>query len=205
MSSVTIVVLVNGEATPFFSNERGLRQGCPLSPLLFILALEGLSILLKSSQLAGKITGIKVSRLVKILHIFFVDDILIATRADPQEWLEINTILNYFCRASGLQINETKSTFHHSGLSEVDIESYRNIFPFCFLEISQGLRYLGYFLKPDCYKVTDWHWILKKFEKRISTGAIDGSHWGGDSYLLNQSWKVKLSIGWLWLPSQDLY
>ena len=49
ISSATIVILVNGEVTSLFSNERGLRQGCPLSPLLFILALEGLSILLKSS------------------------------------------------------------------------------------------------------------------------------------------------------------
>jgi hypothetical protein len=130
--------------------------------------MEGLSILLKSSQQAGKITGIKVSRLVKILHIFFVDDILIATRADSQEWLEIDSILKFFCRASGLQINATKSTLHYSGLTEVDIELYKNIFSYNFLEISIGLRYLGYFLKPDCYKVTDWHWILIKFEKRIT-------------------------------------
>jgi hypothetical protein len=83
--SVTIAVLVNGEATPFFHNERGLRQGYPLSPLLFILAMEGLSILVKNSQQEGTLTGIKVSRLVKILHIFFVDDVLIVTRANSQE------------------------------------------------------------------------------------------------------------------------
>jgi hypothetical protein len=84
VSSATIVVLVNGEATPFFLNERRLQQGCPLSPVLFILAMEGLSILHRSNQLVGKIIGIKVSRLVKVLHLFFVDDILIATRVDPQ-------------------------------------------------------------------------------------------------------------------------
>jgi hypothetical protein len=168
VSSATIVVLVNGEATPFFQNERGLRQGCPLSPLLFILAMEGLSILLKNSQQAGKLTSIKVSRLVKILHIFFVDDILIATRVDSQEWMEIDSILKFFCRASGLQINATKSTIHYSRLTEVDLDMYKNIFSYNFLEISIGLRYLGYFLKPDCYKVVDWRWLLIKFEKRIA-------------------------------------
>jgi hypothetical protein len=49
ISSATLAVLVNGEVTKTFRCERGLRQGCPLSPLLFILILEGLSILLKNS------------------------------------------------------------------------------------------------------------------------------------------------------------
>jgi len=101
VTSVTIVMLVNGEATSF-SNERVLRQGCPLSPLLFILSLKCLSILLKLRQQEGIITGIKVSRLIKVLHFFFVDDIIIATKEDLIEWQEIKSILNLFCRALGL-------------------------------------------------------------------------------------------------------
>jgi hypothetical protein len=75
------VVLVNGKATNFFKSGRGLRQGCPLSPLLFILVMESLSFLIKSRQRDGSLTGIEVSRLTKILHLLFVDDILILTRA----------------------------------------------------------------------------------------------------------------------------
>jgi hypothetical protein len=80
MSGVTTAsfsVLVNGETSPFFHSGRGLRQGFPLSPLLFILAMEGLSLLLKNSQSEGKISGVKVSRVVWILHLLFVDDVLI--------------------------------------------------------------------------------------------------------------------------------
>jgi hypothetical protein len=54
VSSSSFVVLINGEATNFFRSGRGLRQGCPLSPLLFILVLEGLSLLLKESKATGK-------------------------------------------------------------------------------------------------------------------------------------------------------
>jgi len=77
VSFVSLAVLVNGEATKFFRSGRGLRQGCPLSPLLFILVMESLSLLLKSSQREGSLTRIKVSRLTKILHLLFVDDVLL--------------------------------------------------------------------------------------------------------------------------------
>jgi ABC-type glutathione transport system ATPase component len=63
---------------------RGLRQGFPLSPLLFILVMEALSLLLKKAQSEGKITGLKVSRTIKILHLFS-DDILIMTKGTFQE------------------------------------------------------------------------------------------------------------------------
>jgi hypothetical protein len=102
VSNATFAVLINGETTSFFQSERGLRQGCPLSPLLFILVMEGLSFLLKKSQVDGIITGVKVTRLVKILHIFFVDDVLLMTKENLQEWREIEIILKTFCRASGL-------------------------------------------------------------------------------------------------------
>jgi hypothetical protein len=53
-------VLINGEANDFFKSGRGIRQGFPLSPLLFILVMEGLSLLLKDTQSKGKLSGIKV-------------------------------------------------------------------------------------------------------------------------------------------------
>lgn len=43
ITTVSFGVLINGAASPFFPAERGLRQGCPLSPLIFLLVLEGLS------------------------------------------------------------------------------------------------------------------------------------------------------------------
>jgi hypothetical protein len=79
-------VLINGEAIDFFKSGRGLRQGCPLSPLLFILVMEGLSLLLKESEREGKLTSIKVSRSIKILHILFVDDVIIMKGDTMHEW-----------------------------------------------------------------------------------------------------------------------
>jgi predicted amidophosphoribosyltransferase len=96
---------------------RGLRQGCPLSLLLFILVMESLSLLLKDSQREGKLSGIQVSKSIKILHILFVDDVIIMTGATIHEWWEIDKVLKLFSLTSGLLINVTKSTFHQSGLT----------------------------------------------------------------------------------------
>jgi hypothetical protein len=112
----TYAILINGESTKFFKSGRGLRYGCPLSPLWFILVMEGLNLTLKEGRANGKLTGIKVSRLINILHLLFVDDVLIMTKASIEEWKEIEKILCVFCGASGLMINLQKSTFHHFGV-----------------------------------------------------------------------------------------
>jgi hypothetical protein len=81
VTSVSYAVLINGEPSPFFQRGKGLRQGCPLSPLLFILVMESLSILIRKEKEVGSLTGIKVSRITKILHLLFVDDVLIMSKA----------------------------------------------------------------------------------------------------------------------------
>jgi hypothetical protein len=166
--SATFTILINGEPTDFFNSGRGLRQGCPLSPLLFILVMEGLSLALKRSQAEGTLTGIKVSRLIKILHLLFVDDILIMTKASIPEWMEIKRLLNSFCCASGLLINAQKTSFLHFGVQQHVLDTLKASFLFNFQDLINGFRYLGYFLKLDRYKFEDWQWLIDKYEKCIS-------------------------------------
>jgi hypothetical protein len=110
VTSASFSVLRNGEPTTFFESGRGLKQGCPLSMLLFILVMEGLSILLKDKKLEGKLSGVKVSRIIKILHVLFVDDVVIMSKAGAQEWWQIDKLLKSLCSSSGWMINISKST-----------------------------------------------------------------------------------------------
>jgi len=54
----------------------------------------------------GFIIGIKVSRLTKILHLLFVDDVLIMSKAILLEWREIDKLIYLFCKSSGLSVNQ---------------------------------------------------------------------------------------------------
>jgi hypothetical protein len=108
ITSTTYAVLINGEPFDFFISGRGLRKGCPLSPLLFTLVMEGLSLAIKKKQSEGLVSGIKVSRLVRIIHLLFADDLLILNNASISEWLVIKKLLDTFCSATGLLINNQK-------------------------------------------------------------------------------------------------
>jgi hypothetical protein len=138
-----------------------------LSPLLFILVMEGLSILLKKEKEANLLSGIKVSRITKILHLLFVDYVLILTRACVVEWNVIVGLLKNFLHASGLEINVEKSTFHVAGVEESGLAPFKEIFPFSYVPLESVFKYLGYFLKPNYYKAEDWRWLIKNFKRRI--------------------------------------
>jgi len=125
--------------------------------------MESLSILLKKWQEEGNLTGVKVSRVIKILHLIFVDDVLIMKKETIEEWMMIKTILEQFCSASRLKVNHKKSTFHHAGLQGEDLARFKDIFPSNFMELVGGFRYLGYFIKDEKTSFEDWRWIIIKF------------------------------------------
>jgi hypothetical protein len=77
ITSVNTTVLVNGTPTDFFKCHRGLRQGCLMSPLIFLLVIEALSKMMIQVVDAGTFQGLKVVVSTFISHLLFVDDVLI--------------------------------------------------------------------------------------------------------------------------------
>jgi len=156
VNSVSYVVLINGEPSSFFRRGKGVRQGCPLSPLLFILVMESLSILIKKEVEDGTLTGIKDTNYTKILQLLFFDDVLIMSRASVEERIVIAKVLKLFQLATWLVINDEKSTFHSAGLGEKGLMPFKFLYPYEFEFIDTGFKYMGYFLKLNCYKSGDW-------------------------------------------------
>ena len=148
LNSANFALLVNGTPSSFFTASRGIRQGFPLSPLLFILVIEGLSLLIKDAQNNGKIMGINISFQLSFTHLLFVDDVILFGSGTFEEWVAFKVILDTFCVASGMSINMDKSCFLFNNMEEGLLNRISSSLSFKYDHISQGFKYLGYFIKP---------------------------------------------------------
>jgi hypothetical protein len=206
LSTVTFSVLINGSATDFFRSERGLRQGCPLSPLLFLLVAEGLSRAIAAEKRSGSFPGINISNTLHITHLLFVDDILVFSAGTRGEADNLNNTLKLFSKATGMIINEGKSTLTTSCLSELEKRRYRLLFPFEEKTIDEGLKYLGFTLKPNDYRKEDWSWLLKKLEKRLSSWSHKWLSRAGRLVLVKSVLEA-IPVFWMslsWIPKGTL-
>ncbi|XP_043718101.1 uncharacterized protein LOC122666056 [Telopea speciosissima] len=110
LRSVSHHILINGASRGSFSPSRGIRQGDPLSPALFILCSHALSCLLLKAESESLIHGIKVrNRAPPIIHLLFTDDSLIFSEVKVDEIYHLKDILSTYCKASGQSINLSKS------------------------------------------------------------------------------------------------
>ncbi|GKV21520.1 hypothetical protein SLEP1_g31494 [Rubroshorea leprosula] len=107
VSSSTISILVNGNKTDAFLPSRGIRQGDPISPYLFILCMEYLSIKLSNGMAKGKWKGSKAGKRGPTLsHIFFADDLIFLGKATLTNAQYLKDTLEFFCSRSGQMTNE---------------------------------------------------------------------------------------------------
>jgi hypothetical protein len=110
ISTVSYQVLINGQPSTSFTPARGIRQGDPLSPYIFILCANVLSGLLHKEAQSHSIHGIQVARNApKITHLLFADDSLLFARANQNEANTIIQVLNKYQLASGQLVSYEKS------------------------------------------------------------------------------------------------
>ena len=123
ISSVTYAVRINGKPSGHIIPTRGLRQGDPLSPYLFLLYVEGLSALIKKATADGFLEGISVSRGGPCLsHLFFAYDGLIFCKATIKECDVLQRILSTYEKASGQQLNQSKTSLFFSPNTAKEIQ-----------------------------------------------------------------------------------
>lgn len=108
-------LLWNGEKTEAFKPERGLRQGDPLSPYLFVLCMERLCHLIDKSIELKEWKPISLSRGgPKLSHICFADDLILFAEASIAHIKVIRQVLEKFCLASGQKVSLEKSKIFFS-------------------------------------------------------------------------------------------
>ncbi|XP_059638715.1 uncharacterized protein LOC132280989 [Cornus florida] len=182
LHSTRYSILVNGSPTGFIQPSKGLRQGCPLSPLLFTLVANQLSQLINTSISEGRLTLSNTALKAKstCCHTFFADDLLITCKASVSNARTLKHIFKIFGDAAGLHINYQKSSVIFSKFTRRKrsilnmLQCKEDVFPFKYLGLP--LSFIG-FRKFHCNALID------KISKKLS-------YWS--TKLLSTAGKVEL-------------
>ncbi|GKC62607.1 RNA-directed DNA polymerase, eukaryota [Tanacetum coccineum] len=115
-------VLINVIPTSEFHFQKGLKQGDPLSPFLFILVMESLHLSFARVLKVGLYKGISFNNSLTISHLFYADDAVFVGKWDISKIKTIVNVLKYFFMASGLKINLHKSKLARIGVSKEAVD-----------------------------------------------------------------------------------
>ncbi|XP_070014295.1 uncharacterized protein [Nicotiana sylvestris] len=158
-------ILINGQAHGFFKSSRGIKQGDPVSPTLFILAAEALSRSLNALHTNLYFCGFGMPKWsLKINHLVYADDMIIFSSSDETSLMLIMQVLKAYENASGQLVNKTKSVVYLHHLTDMEVVSkveritciHRNDFPIIYLgcPIFYARRKLEFY-QPLITKVMD--------------------------------------------------
>ncbi|KAJ0454037.1 putative RNA-directed DNA polymerase [Helianthus annuus] len=178
VSSARASVLVNGSPTFEFKCHKGMRQGDPISPFLFVIVMEALSCMIVRACGLGILKGVSLPNGGPVVsHLFYADDAVIMGEWSRENVLNVVRILRCFHICSGLKINLSKSNLFGVGSQQVEVEEMADVvgcradaFPFKFLGLSVGAN-MG--------RISSWRPVFDVFEKRLSLWKASTLSLGG--------------------------
>jgi len=164
---VQVSVLVNGSPTKQFKLEKGVRQGDPLLPYLFIIATERLITAISEAKAKGLLTGVDLPNdgpSISSLH--YADDAMFIGNWSDSNVQNLMRILSCFHHASGLKLIWFKSSISGVGASSTEITRLASQ-----LGCKEGnlpFRYLGLSTRVSMHKAKSWKTVLDMFAKKLS-------------------------------------
>lgn len=183
ITTPTFSVNLNGSLTGNFKSSRGLRQGDPLSPYLFILVMEGLTQMLKHQTSIKNFSFHPRCGNENITSLAFADDLFIFSKADLHSVTIIKQTLEEFQKISGLKPNLQKSMVFSSGLNSQKQAELAQV-----LGMQIGtlpIKYLGLPLTMDKLSFVDCCPLLDRLTTRVTSWANKNLSYGGRVLLFN--------------------
>jgi hypothetical protein len=177
-------IKVNDQVGNNFQTYKGLRQGDPLSPILFNIVADMLALLIKRAKDAGLLSGVIPHLVDDGLSILqYANDTIIFLEHDLQEVKNLKLILSVFEKLSSLKINFHKSELFCFGQAKKYNDQYSNIFG-CKLG-SFPVKYLGIPMHFRKLGNKDWKIIEQRIKKKLSSWKGKHMSVGGRLVLIN--------------------
>ncbi len=174
LSTSSSSVLLNGVPGKFFDCKRGVKQGDPISPLLFVLAADLLQSMTNRALSNGILSLPIPTHDLKFPIIQYADDTLIIMKACQKEIFNLKGILQSYSESTGLKINYQKSCMIHINVPEEDKDILSKTFgcqsgnlPFTYLGLPVGTT------KP---KIIDFAPLIDRVERRLPAVTMFLNH-----------------------------
>jgi hypothetical protein len=176
-------VLVNGCPTEQINISKGLKQGDPLAPFLFLLVAEGLSAPSQRAVTLGFFKGFQVSAEVSVSLLQYADDTLFIGEACVENLWSMKAILRWFELVSGLKVNFSKSRLFGVNIPPNFLEGAAS-FLHCIIG-SLPFIYLGLPVGANPRRTSTWDPVIKTIEKRLFSWRNRYVSLGGRVVLIN--------------------
>ncbi|GKU94281.1 hypothetical protein SLEP1_g7800 [Rubroshorea leprosula] len=184
LESSSVSILVNGSPTNQFPVNKGIRQGDPLSPFLFLIVAEGLNGLVASTVEKGRYKGVEIgSGDVMVTHLQFADDTIFFGDATEDNIRVIKCIMRTFELASGLKINFKKSQL--IGVRVDQSWCAKMAFQLCCKEGKLPLRYLGIPIGGNHRRKAMWQPMVESVRRKLASWRGQYLSMGGHITLIN--------------------
>lgn len=198
-----VAININGEVEKFFKTHKGVRQGDPLSPLMFNLVVDALSEMLNKAKEGGHLQGL-VPHLVTrgLTHLQYADDTILFMTNTEENIITVKFLLYCYEAMSGLKINFQKSEVIVIGAEEQEAQKVADLFNYKRGELP--IFYLGLPVSEGRLTAKDLGVPVAKIEKRLATWKCGFLSYGGKSILINSclSSIPMYMMGFYLLPDQ---
>nr|GEY68182.1 RNA-directed DNA polymerase, eukaryota [Tanacetum cinerariifolium] len=175
-------ILVNESPTKEFSCYRGLKQGDPLIPYLFILVMESLHLSFSRVVEEDLFKGIQLPRSISISHLFYADDAMFIGEWSDNNLKGITNMLKCFFLASGLETNVHKCQLLGVGVPNNVVQQAADSIGCSIL--NNQFRYLGVMVGDNMSRLKAWDDIILKIKSRLSKWKVKTLLIGGRLTLL---------------------
>eukprot|EP00253_Pinus_taeda_P032656 PITA_32656 len=177
--------LINGRLGNSFKSTRGLRQGCPLSPFLFIIMAETLSIHLEDLRLKREIVGVSIERgLKEINHSLFADDTLLIGGASSLMARRFKRVLDAFLQASGGKLNNRKCKIYTWNVPPQIQQRISHNFDIPLQRNWSSFSYLGLPLEKEHIKAGVWTKHIEKMRGLLQSWGVTWLNLAGRTILI---------------------